>query len=34
MSVRVTPRLDYKAVVLATRLLPESAKLALLRMLY
>ena len=34
MAVRVTPRLDYKAVVLATRLQPESAKLALLRLLY
>ena len=34
MAVRVTPRIDYKAVVLLTRLLPERAKLALVRLLY
>ena len=34
MAVRVTPRLDYKLVVFLTRILPERAKLALVRFLY
>lgn len=34
MSVRVIPRIDYKAVGLLTRILPESWKLALINSLY
>lgn len=34
MSVRVIPRIDYKAVGLLVRILPEGAKLRLLRALY
>ena len=34
MSVRVIPRLDYKAVGLLVRLLPERAKLSLINALY
>ena len=34
MSVRVIPRIDYGAVGLLVRLLPEKAKLSLLNRIY
>lgn len=34
MKVRVIPRIDYKAVGFLTRVVPERAKLALIRLLY
>ena len=34
MSVRVIPRIDYKAVGLLARILPESWKLSLINALY